>query len=212
MKLNDIKTKELLPDFVINKNWVCNSLDTIIKSIAERRKAIPAPFGLDSIQAMSDEELEYYFNLISPIPYDPTLSRVYRNILFYDLVNINDEYGNPLNTGYISSLLYSAFGARASVGLNDIFNLEENGNYTSFVDENDKYLYNVTVSLNDYWTEDDEKKLFIYLDNLARATCKYKELEYSFRADIIPKCGGINLNDSNCLYSVYIDLGNVIEE
>ena len=65
MKLNDIKTKELLPDFVINKNWVCNSLDTIIKNIAERRKAIPAPFGLASIQAMSDEELEYYFNLIS---------------------------------------------------------------------------------------------------------------------------------------------------
>lgn len=79
MRLKNINSSLLLPSFVEN-DYFCAAFDEWIKRVAAHTPALNAPFTLDSIKAMTDEELQAAYAAYGIAKYYPDLPRETRNI------------------------------------------------------------------------------------------------------------------------------------
>lgn len=87
MRLGTVKTVDLLPrtpEIEARIEWVCNAFDLFIKGVDTRRKALSAPYSLASIQALTDEELQAYFEEFGLARYYADIPRASRENMLYD--------------------------------------------------------------------------------------------------------------------------------
>lgn len=87
MRLGTVKTVDLLPrtpEIEARIEWVCNAFDLFIKGVDTRRKALSAPYSLASIQALTDEELQAYFDEFGLAKYYADIPRSARENMLYD--------------------------------------------------------------------------------------------------------------------------------
>lgn len=139
MKLDNIKSSELLPRFAKNIAWLMNALDDLVKDIAQRSKSIDAPLTMDAIQACTDEELEALYNQYGVAIYYPDLSRETRELMLYNMCKIYRYLGTPkaieilcnyifdnlpLNVNVLDNLAFDDNGNLIDSSLLDIFDIE----------------------------------------------------------------------------------------
>lgn len=95
MQIKDIKSSELLPRFADQIAWIQESFDKICKSIDDRIPAIDAPLTMASIEALTDSEIQYFFDSIGIIKYYPDISRSIQNTILYNLYKLQRYAGTP---------------------------------------------------------------------------------------------------------------------
>ena len=85
MKLKNVESKELLPSWAGDAEWLQNGLDLAVRSISTRIPGMGAPFTLDAVKALSDEELEALYEQIGIVKYYPDLSRSTRESFIFEI-------------------------------------------------------------------------------------------------------------------------------
>lgn len=126
MKLNDIQSKVLLPRFANNIEWVQNTLDVIIKRVCERSKSIDAPLTMESIEALTDEELQALYEQYGIAIYYPDLSRETRNKMLYEMCRVYRYLGTPKALETLCNYIFDGIPIQITVNDNQAF--DELGN------------------------------------------------------------------------------------
>lgn len=89
MKLHDINSFDLMPKFAHDYAWANKAFDQYINHMNNRSLASEAPFTLEGIQALSNEELQEYYKIYSIAQYYPDIPRGRRDaFLFWQIMNI----------------------------------------------------------------------------------------------------------------------------
>ena len=86
MKLQDCKSSLFLPRFAEGIEYACEALDLWVKESALRASVFSCPWTLESIQALTDEELLQKYTELSLGKYYHDLPREYRNNFLFEQV------------------------------------------------------------------------------------------------------------------------------
>lgn len=141
MKLKDVQSKELLPSWAVNAEWLQNGLDLAVRSISARIPGMGAPFTLDAVKALSNEELEALYEQIGVVKYYPDLSRSTRENFIFEIYT-NARYlgtpavveklikyifdGQPVNVIIHDNLAFDSSGSLVDRSLLDTYDIELN--------------------------------------------------------------------------------------
>lgn len=140
MKLNDIESKELLPNFAHSMEWVQNAFDRLIKPTVERVKSIDAPLSLEAIQALTEEELQYLYELYGVAKYYPDLRRETRDKMLYEMCKIYRYLGTPKAVETLCKYIFDT--ENINVKIHDNIAWDSNGHLT---DESLLDLFDIEV-------------------------------------------------------------------
>lgn len=139
MRLGTIKTADLLPrtpDIETRLAWVCNAFDLFIGGIDTRRKALSAPYSLEAIQALNDEELQRYYEEFGLAPYYSDLPRSARENMLFDQWRFLRKLGtkaavlalcqyifgdNPIDLDIVDNLAFDINGVLTNESLIDMY-------------------------------------------------------------------------------------------
>ena len=133
-RLSDLKSERLIPFQARNEDeesiearlsWVCNAFDDFVHTIDARRLALAAPYSLDAIRAMTDEELQQYFAEFGIAKYYPDIARSAREMMLYNEM----RYFRKLGTvAAIEAMVQYIFGENPiDLTLKDCLAFDENG-------------------------------------------------------------------------------------
>lgn len=140
MKLHDIESKQLLPQWAQDFAWIQDAFDAIVKRCAARIPVIDAPLTLDTIAALSDSELQEWFARFGVVTYYPELSRETREKMLFWLQRYYRYLGTPQAVSVLCDYLYD--GADMSVVVHDNLAFDESG---ALVDESLLDLFDLEI-------------------------------------------------------------------
>ena len=141
MKLFNLESNRLIPKFADYYSFACKAFDEFINTTQGRAVSLSAPWTLDGIANLTENELIEYYNIYSKIPYFPDLPRENRNmILFNQMKN--------LRKGIKQEVLKEIFEYINATPLflyeiEDTLAFDENGDLEN---ENYLHLYNIAFS------------------------------------------------------------------
>lgn len=124
MKLSNIVSTELLPEFAESISWVMNALDHIIQDIKGRSVSIDAPLTMESIEALTDEELQALYAQYGLALYYPDISRARRNWMLYNMARIWRYLGTPKAVEFLCQYIFSDIDIELKVHDNGAFDEE----------------------------------------------------------------------------------------
>lgn len=187
MRLNDVKSIKLLPStrgLADRIAWTTEAFDAFVKSTDARRFALSAPLSLSSIQALSDAELQEYFNELGLATYYPDIPRSAReNMLFNEIV-----YYRKLGTvDAVQAMIQYIFGENPiELTITDNLAFDENGVLT---DESLLNLYDAAVSVQNPVLSDFElSRIFANLTKFGRDSQKLRGIVLNFENDNAASC------------------------
>ena len=61
MKIDEIDSKKLLPNWAHDADWIQAAFDGLVKACVARIPAIDAPLTLEAIKCLTDAEIEAWF-------------------------------------------------------------------------------------------------------------------------------------------------------
>ena len=85
MKLTNINSSQLLPRFAAESKWLCDAFDELVKAVNTRTESLPAPLTIESIERLTDEELQAFYEQFGLVIYYPDISRDRRNWLLFQV-------------------------------------------------------------------------------------------------------------------------------
>lgn len=183
MRLGTVKTVDLLPktpEIEARLDWVCNAFDTFIKSIDTRRKALSAPYSLEAIQILTDEELQTYFEEFGLAKYYADIPRASREYMLYDQWRFLRKLGTK---AAVLALCQYIFGDNP-VDLTIVDNLafDENGvlKDKSLID-----LYDAIITADNPQLDKFQiSRIFANLTRFGRVSQKLRGLVMRFESDM----------------------------
>lgn len=180
MKLNDIQSRQLLPRFARDIQWIQNAFDAIVKIAANRSISIDAPLTLEAIAALTDEELEAYYKQYGVVEYYPELARETRNNMLYWLSRMYRYLGTPEAITRLCRYVYDEVSIIANVQDNLAF--DDAGN---LIDEDLLDLFDVVIDVEDPTVIIDKTQRIV--DNIFRV-CRnsqtLRDIIYRYEGDI----------------------------
>ncbi len=160
MKLKDIESKQILPEFASELGWSQDAFDKVIKLMVSRAKSIDAPLTMEAIEALTEEELEMLYETYGVAKYYPFLSRDTRNRMLYEMCRLYRYLGTPksvetlckyifdtveLSTTVYDNLAFDERGELVDPDLLDMFDIEVNPFVEDLpIDGADRIIENIT--------------------------------------------------------------------
>ena len=95
MKIDDIESKKLLPNWSHDADWIQDAFDQIVLMCAGRLPAIDAPLTMQAIQCLTDEELREWYARFGVVEYYPDLNRETREKMLFWLARLYRYLGTP---------------------------------------------------------------------------------------------------------------------
>lgn len=210
MRLNNIKSSLLLPEQSSNQGeasiserleWVCNAFDTYIKSIDSRRLALAAPYSMEAIKKLTDEELQQYFREFDLATYYPDIPREARENMLYEQYRIFRILGTK---AAIQTMIQYIFGNNPiSLEIIDNLAFDENGSLT---DSSLLNLYDAIVTVENPTLDNFQLvRIFNNLTRFNRASQKLRSIAMRYEG------GGINLYSGvgSLDYAAFYDNDNI---
>lgn len=205
MKLNNLKSSVLLPDLTTNQgeiplfdklNWLCNAFDIFIKSVDNRRLAMAAPYSLEAIRKLTDEEMQEYYQEFGLASYYPDISRTARENFLYEQYRYFRKLGTQ---AAIEALCQYIFGDNPiSFTVIDNLAFDENGILKSKSLLN---LYDAIITVERPQLDEFEmSRLFVNLTKFNRDSQKLRGMVTRFEADM-----GIYSGASSLDYARFYD-------
>lgn len=164
MKLQDCKSSLFLPRFAEGIAYACEVLDSWVKESALRASVFSCPWTLESIQALTDEELLQKYNELSLGKYYHDLPRDYRNNFLFEQVKCQKILTTKIA---IKSLL-------KYILVNPDFELEIDDNIIDHLFNYDLYITTDTFPLDDKVEHRIKENLKIFV----RATAELLNIYY----------------------------------
>ena len=176
MKLKDVQSKELLPSWAVNAEWLQNGLDLAVRSISARIPGMGAPFTLDAVKALSDEELEALYEQIGIVKYYPDLSRSTRENFIFEIYTNARYLGTPAVVEKLIKYIFD--GQPVNVTIHDNLAFDSSGSLVdrSLLDTYDIELNIPVANLPALVLS----RLYENLYNLVRNTQKLRAVEFTF--------------------------------
>ena len=176
MKLKDVESKELLPSWAVNAEWLQNGLDLAVSSISTRIPGMGAPFTLEAVKALSDEELEALYDQIGIVKYYPDLSRSTRESFIFEIYTNARYLGTPAVVEKLIKYIFD--GQPVNVTIHDNLAFDSSGSLvdSSLLDTYDIELNIPVANLPALVLS----RLYENLYNLVRNTQKLRAVEFTF--------------------------------
>lgn len=181
MKLKNVESKELLPSWAGDAEWLQNGLDLAVRSISTRIPGMGAPFTLDAVKALSDEELEALYDQIGIVKYYPDLSRSTRESFIFEIYTNARYLGTPAVVEKLIKYIFD--GQPVNVTIHDNLAFDSSGSLvdSSLLDTYDIELNIPVANLPALVLS----RLYENLYNLVRNTQKLRAVEFTFDEEII---------------------------
>lgn len=178
MQISDIKSSELLPRFASDIEWVQMAYDIIIKAIKARSLAIDAPLTMAAIEALTDSEIEYYFNSIGIIKYYPDIDRSIQNNILYNLFKLQHFAGTPGVVELLCQYIFQDLNLQLKITDNLAF--DDNG-YPYRPDLLD--LFDVDITPSEYvLTADIITRIYANIFSLARNSQTIRDFNINYNS------------------------------
>ena len=140
MRLKDIHSALLLPEFSEKAAFLQDGFDILIKSNIDRLPAIDAPLTLESIEALTDEELQAFYAEYCIAEYYPDLSRETRNQMLFWMSKLWRFLGTPATVEMLCKYIFDDLDLSLTVTDNLAFDSQG-----ALVDPNSLDLFDVTI-------------------------------------------------------------------
>lgn len=140
MRLKDIHSALLLPEFSEKAAFLQDGFDILIKSNIDRIPAIDAPLTLESIEALTDEELQAFYAEYGIAEYYPDLSRETRNKMLFWMSKLWRFMGTPAAVEILCKYIFDDLDL--SLTITDNLAFDSQG---ALVDPNSLDLFDVTI-------------------------------------------------------------------
>lgn len=178
MKLSELETIKLLPQFAKAYEYACKALDQWMAVNYTRSNALSQPWTLESIAALTEAELQEAYKIYSDAVYYPDLSRQARNEFLYEqIVNIRKK-GTKTAIQNLMKYIYKEM----SVSIDDDLAFDNDGN---LIDASMLHKYMISVGIDP--TEMPDYLTSRILDNIRkfmRASAALYSLNYTSDAEI----------------------------
>lgn len=122
MRLEDIESRHILPEFASDLRWSQDAFDDVIKQVVERAKSIDAPLTMEAIEALTDEEIELMYETYGVAKYYPSLSRDTRNRMLYEMCRLYRYLGTPKSVETLCKYIFDTVELSTTVYDNLAFN------------------------------------------------------------------------------------------
>lgn len=187
MRLSNIKSLDLLPQttgIADRLQWVCDAFDIFIKDAGVRRLALAAPLTLESIQALTDEELQEYYKELNLATYYPDIPRDSRERFLYEEIV---QYRKLGTVSAIQALLQYIFGHNPiSLTIIDNLAFDEDGVLT---DESLLNLYDAYINIDNPTLSNFElSRIFSNITKFGRTSQKLRGIVLNFENDNAASC------------------------
>lgn len=178
MKLSELETIKLLPQFAKAYEYACKALDQWMAVNHTRSNALSQPWTLESIAALTETELQEAYKIYSDAVYYPDLSRQTRNEFLYEqIVNIRKKVTKTA----IQNLMKYIY-KEMSVSIDDDLAFDKDGN---LIDASMLHKYMLSVGIDpaempDYLTS----RILDNIRKFMRASAALYSLNYTSDAEI----------------------------
>ena len=125
MKLKDIHSQELLPEFASDVVFAANAFDEMMRYAANRIDCLPAPLTLESALELTDEEQAMYFEQYGLAKYYPDISHDKRSWMLWMQNKLWRYLGTPHSIETLCSYLFDEIPVRLKI--NDNLAFDANG-------------------------------------------------------------------------------------
>ena len=95
MRLDNAKTSELLPLSMLSAEFLCDAFDGFLRYGRARLSALPAPMTLDACLALTDEEMQKYYEEFGLAKYYLDISHERRAWLLFQQQSLWRYLGTP---------------------------------------------------------------------------------------------------------------------
>lgn len=176
MRLNDIESKQLLPRFAHVFDWVQNAFDSIVKAVFARAKGIDAPLTMESIQALSDSELQALYEQYGIAQYYPDLSRETRDKMLYEMCRIYRYLGTPKAVEILCNYIFD--GVQLDLKVLDNLAFDEYGN---LIDSDLLDVFDIQIDpLESVLSEDANARILANVIRFSRNSQYLRAIYYDF--------------------------------
>lgn len=107
MKIDDIESKKLLPNWAHGADWIQAAFDKIVQIGVGRLPAIDAPLTMQAIQCLTDDELREWYARFGVVEYYPDLNRETREKMLYWIARLYRFLGTPHAIRVLCDYIYN---------------------------------------------------------------------------------------------------------
>ena len=163
MQLKDAHTREFLPEFSLPAAFLCDALDGILKHCDERLDCLPAPMTLEACEALTDAEMQAFYDEMGLAKYYPDISHSRRAWLLYMQSALWHFLGTPQALETLCTYLFDQIDIALDVQDNLAF--DKDGN---LIDEELLDVFDAELSISAAYLP--ENMLWRILANIRRFT------------------------------------------
>lgn len=194
MKIDDIESKKLLPNWAHDADWIQAAFDQIVLMCAVRLPAIDAPLTMQAIQCLTDEELREWYARFGVVEYYPDLNRETREKMLYWLARLYRYLGTPHAIRVLCDYIYNDLPLDVTV----IDNLAFDGE--TLVDPTLLDLFDVEIDAGSAGISPTHAyRLVNNILRIARNSQTLRKIIYDYASDIDVNCGACSYGGDVCI-------------
>lgn len=194
MKIDDIESKKLLPNWAHGADWIQAAFDQIVLMCAGRLPAIDAPLTMQAIQCLTDEELREWYARFGVVEYYPDLNRETREKMLYWLARLYRYLGTPHAIRVLCDYIYNDLPLDVTV----IDNLAFDGE--TLVDPTLLDLFDVEIDAGSSGISPTQAyRLVNNILRIARNSQTLRKIIYDYASDIDVNCGACSYGGDVCI-------------
>lgn len=194
MKIDDIESKKLLPNWAHDADWIQAAFDQIVLMCAGRLPAIDAPLTMQAIQCLTDEELREWYARFGVVEYYPDLSRATREKMLYWLARLYRYLGTPHAIRVLCDYIYNDLPLDVTV----IDNLAFDGE--TLVDPTLLDLFDIEIDAGSAGISPAQAyRLVNNILRIARNSQTLRKIIYDYTSDIDVNCGACSYGGDACI-------------
>lgn len=189
MKLDDAHTRDFLPEFALPSAFLPDALDSMMNYCDGRLDCLPAPMTLDACEALTDEELQAFFEEFGLVKYYPDISKSRRAWMLYMQQKLWRLLGTPESIEVLCRFLFDQ--VEINLTIKDNLAFDEEGH---LIDENLYDTFDAEISPADAYLPDT--MLLRILANILRFTRNQEYLRaFTFLFEIFQKTTNVSITD-----------------
>lgn len=197
MKIDDIESKKLLPNWAHGADWIQAAFDQIVLMCAGRLPAINAPLTMQAIQCLTDEELREWYARFGVVDYYPELSRETREHMLFWLARLYRYLGTPSSVTSLCRYIFDE--ADIDISVQDNLAFDESG---TLIDSALLDLFDIVADVHtSQFTPDKQFRLFTNILRIVRNSQTLRKIIYDYVSDIDVNCGACSYGDVCVDYS-----------
>lgn len=200
MELKTANTREFLPEFSLPSAFLCDALSGMLKYSDGRLDCLPAPMTLESCLALTDDEMQAFYNQFGLAKYYPDISHYRRAWLLFMQNRLWRLLGTPTAIEVLCTYLFDE--VDVSLDIQDNLAFDADGN---LIDEELLDTFDAELTVSKPYLPDN---MFLrVLANIIKFTRNQEWLRnFTFLFEVFEKTVSVAVSDGDA-YAVEYGIG-----